>query len=260
MRDFLINRLSLRNLFRGEISTWGQGKTLKDFQDAMVPGHFSQESVDWLVENYPEYVDTVLYDFTTCQRPNGSFYGTSGTCRKGTEVEQRREESIKHLNNSIATLREKREQLPQSGRGRIDRLIDKLETDLKAIQGDAKSASTSRYRPSSPKPEDRSTMKPEKSRNEDYGFYGTSKEKYSKEVGKRWEQASKGLQSQGLTPPVARRMLDSSWGRHLADRLEGVPSEKVGFTVKQILESQSPRQKREFEKLWNSLLSDEWDD
>ena len=26
------------------------------------------------------------YDFGTCQRPDGSYYGTSGTCRKGTPV------------------------------------------------------------------------------------------------------------------------------------------------------------------------------
>lgn len=27
-----------------------------------------------------------LYDFTRCQRPDGSFYGTKGNCRKGSEV------------------------------------------------------------------------------------------------------------------------------------------------------------------------------
>ena len=26
------------------------------------------------------------YDFSTCQRPDGSYYGTGGTCRKGSEV------------------------------------------------------------------------------------------------------------------------------------------------------------------------------
>lgn len=26
-----------------------------------------------------------VFDFTRCQRPNGTFYGTAGTCRKGTE-------------------------------------------------------------------------------------------------------------------------------------------------------------------------------
>ena len=26
------------------------------------------------------------YDFSTCQRPDGSYYGTGGTCRKGSPV------------------------------------------------------------------------------------------------------------------------------------------------------------------------------
>lgn len=29
-----------------------------------------------------------IYDFVTCQRPDGSTYGTSGTCRKGVQIER----------------------------------------------------------------------------------------------------------------------------------------------------------------------------
>jgi len=29
-----------------------------------------------------------IYDFVTCQRPDGSTYGTAGTCRKGVQIER----------------------------------------------------------------------------------------------------------------------------------------------------------------------------
>jgi hypothetical protein len=53
-------------------------------------GHFSEESVDKVsniasnVLNFSE--GTKTFDFTRCQRPNGTFYGTKGKCKKGTEV------------------------------------------------------------------------------------------------------------------------------------------------------------------------------
>ena len=33
---------------------------------------------------YEEFMES--YDFARCQRPDGSIYGTGGTCRKGTPV------------------------------------------------------------------------------------------------------------------------------------------------------------------------------
>jgi len=50
-------------------------------------GSFSQESMEAFAamvgeENFSES----LFDFTTCERPNGSLYGTGGRCRKGTET------------------------------------------------------------------------------------------------------------------------------------------------------------------------------
>ena len=36
-----------------------------------------------------------LFDYTTCQRTDGSFYGTGGQCRKGTEVNSKDYEKIK---------------------------------------------------------------------------------------------------------------------------------------------------------------------
>ena len=36
-----------------------------------------------------------LFDYTTCQRTDGSFYGTGGTCRKGAEVSSKDYEKIK---------------------------------------------------------------------------------------------------------------------------------------------------------------------
>ena len=39
-------------------------------------------------EAYAAFMEaaTEHYDFTTCQRPDGSYYGTGGTCRKGTQA------------------------------------------------------------------------------------------------------------------------------------------------------------------------------
>jgi len=55
-------------------------------------GSFSEESLikfnqlasEIMQSNFNETKGS--YDFTRCVRPNGTFYGTSGNCRKGTEV------------------------------------------------------------------------------------------------------------------------------------------------------------------------------
>ncbi len=39
---------------------------------------------EWAPGVYENFMET--YDYTTCQRPDGSYYGTAGTCRKGTET------------------------------------------------------------------------------------------------------------------------------------------------------------------------------
>ena len=45
--------------------------------------------LDWFEEAaWEAFQEAALdkYDFTTCQRPDGSYYGTGGTCRKGSPV------------------------------------------------------------------------------------------------------------------------------------------------------------------------------
>jgi hypothetical protein len=64
-------------------------------------GHFSDKAL----ANYNQLVGELqgadfaegeTYDFTRCVRPNGTVYGTKGTCRKGTEVgEKEKAESYK---------------------------------------------------------------------------------------------------------------------------------------------------------------------
>ena len=225
-------------------------------------GDFSQETISWLFETYPEVMIGNFYDFTSCQRPNGTIYGTAGTCRKGKEIEQRREESIKHLNNSISLLKEKRGTLPEGGKGRINRLISKLEGDLRVVSGPqaSQNKSPSARSTSGARSEDLSRMKPEKTRNEGYGFYGTTREIHSSEVDNRWEQTSKAIQSQGIKPIFARRLLDSSWGRHLADEIERVPTEQVNQKVRQFLEKQTPFSRREFKNLLKEVTSEGYDD
>ena len=43
-------------------------------------------------ENFSEYAQDAL-DFARCQRPDGSFYGTSGVCRKGAETGAKEKEA-----------------------------------------------------------------------------------------------------------------------------------------------------------------------
>jgi len=53
-------------------------------------GTFSPEAIETFTkavgeENFSEG----LFDFTTCERSDGSLYGTSGHCRKGTQTDSR---------------------------------------------------------------------------------------------------------------------------------------------------------------------------
>ena len=47
---------------------------------------------DSAFENFSEYAQDAL-DFARCQRPDGSFYGTSGVCRKGAETGAKEKEA-----------------------------------------------------------------------------------------------------------------------------------------------------------------------
>ena len=51
-------------------------------------GHFDDKAVELFKANFSESTEfsekDEAYDFTRCQRPDGSVYGTSGQCRKGT--------------------------------------------------------------------------------------------------------------------------------------------------------------------------------
>ena len=53
-------------------------------------GKFSDSAIVDFSEEMAE-----RFDFTRCQRPNGTFYGTSGTCRKGAEVGPREMAALK---------------------------------------------------------------------------------------------------------------------------------------------------------------------
>jgi hypothetical protein len=233
----------------------------------MLLGYFSDEVVEWLYENYSELAGSILYEFTTCQRPNGTVYGTAGTCRKGTEIEQRRQESITHLNTTLASLRDKRDKSPEESRSRINRLIAKLETDLKAIQGvkGAEKKSTgvgSRATGQDPvrNPVDHSAMTPEKTRNETSGFYGATRVKNPKKVENRWRLASRAIQSQGVLPLHARRLLDSEWGRQLAKEAEGLLTQSLWQWLQGKLEKPDSALRRDFEKMLRIVTREDYED
>lgn len=72
-----------------------KGKTSDHAERLMSMGY----SEDVAIEVAAMLDDT--FDFTTCERPNGSRYGTSGKCRKGTEVSSDEMEAIDQLSKLI---------------------------------------------------------------------------------------------------------------------------------------------------------------
>jgi hypothetical protein len=50
---------------------------------------------DSAFENFDEGVMDAVYDFARCQRPDGSFYGTGGQCRKGSQTGAKEKEAAK---------------------------------------------------------------------------------------------------------------------------------------------------------------------
>jgi hypothetical protein len=54
-------------------------------------GGFTQEALETYQKAVAEkegveFSENGIYDFTRCMRPDGTFYGTRGRCREGTEA------------------------------------------------------------------------------------------------------------------------------------------------------------------------------
>lgn len=62
-------------------------------------GHIDPKALDLFQSNFSESHEfsenTENYDFARCQRPDGSFYGTSGQCRRGKDAGAKPEEPKK---------------------------------------------------------------------------------------------------------------------------------------------------------------------
>jgi hypothetical protein len=63
-------------------------------------GYFSEEALELYANLAAEVAGTdfaegEVYDFTRCMRPDGTFYGTSGKCRQGSETGAREKEAPK---------------------------------------------------------------------------------------------------------------------------------------------------------------------
>jgi hypothetical protein len=78
----------------------GKGKilyTIANFQFPM-KGEFSEETLstyrELVKERFGASFSESEYDFTRCVRPDGTAYGTSGQCRKGTEAGVKEESKI----------------------------------------------------------------------------------------------------------------------------------------------------------------------
>jgi hypothetical protein len=84
-------------------------------------GGFSEEALQLfqhaLVEKYYEFSeDGEVYDFTRCQRADGSFYGTSGRCKSGSEAGAKAREATKTTGG-----RKRRETVDAKNQAKADR-------------------------------------------------------------------------------------------------------------------------------------------
>jgi len=103
-------------------------------------GSFSEESLKRFTElasqtQAADFSEGEVYDFTRCVRPNGTAYGTGGTCRKGTEGAAQEKKAI----NDLGSMLPKGEKIVDSkgglhtaagGKetGRIKELTDEIKT------------------------------------------------------------------------------------------------------------------------------------
>lgn len=58
-----------------------------------------------------------------------------------------------------------------------------------------------------------------KTQNKTWGFWGTASNhiEHKKEMQAFWDKAAEIIQSKGLTPQQTLGLMDSRWGRHIAD-------------------------------------------
>ena len=71
------------------------------------------------------------YDFTRCQRPEGTFYGTAGQCRKGTEVGARELKTKGSSRDSLPEYWQERAGLSES---RYDKKVNAIGAHLESYQ------------------------------------------------------------------------------------------------------------------------------
>jgi len=88
--------------------------SLRDYQSEM-----SRWLGDW---DFTECVDT--FDFRLCQRDDGSYYGTAGTCRKGKEAT--RDSIVNQLKKKIVMTPNQEAQIRELGDESLVRLVRKI--------------------------------------------------------------------------------------------------------------------------------------
>ncbi len=74
-----MNKLSQHGAFDPEFEKAAREQLLVEFTES-----WADRCGEWSSDDFGEIMDG--FDFAACQRPDGSIYGTSGQCRKGTPV------------------------------------------------------------------------------------------------------------------------------------------------------------------------------
>ena len=86
---------------------------------------------DSAFDNFGEGVMDAVYDFARCQRPDGSFYGTGGQCRKGAPTDAKQKEAAK----AKAAPKAKADPKAKAAGGSVSQAdVDKLKAEVSAKQ------------------------------------------------------------------------------------------------------------------------------
>ena len=104
--------------------------------------HHGFDQVSWMAF---QEAAAEKYDFSTCQRANGSYYGTGGTCRKGSPVDGVPEKEKKGKASGGGGAAEQLRQInAQEGRGGGVGKEGRSPVGKKGIVSDAEKASSSK--------------------------------------------------------------------------------------------------------------------
>lgn len=117
-------------------------------------GSFSEEALEQFAQlaaqtQSANFSEGDTYDFTRCVRPDGTFYGTRGQCRKGSQTGAKAAEKSKdrERNAAIEKISKERRVSPREAGSEADKIrMKELDNDIKSFQSMADKARENGFR------------------------------------------------------------------------------------------------------------------